>query len=265
MRVALHPDTLESVKVKDYMEEFGKPTFDPKDAHIPKAICPYCSNKLAVAAETVNRIAHFRHPDNTNCPSIETARLPYESLTPSCPDPVAGRELRKAFRKNWKRHFDKLKELAPGLSFYGEFLPLLERSLKQSIWHYVGMTEAVVPYTLVLLADFPVWTSKPKDGKPERKYWLRYFMAAGHNDISDLWIRPANMPKLYRVSFKSPKRKSTRPPYEDLVKTTPLEINASFLTAPEPSLSPKLIADMESWFDRHASQFPPLSPKLGTK
>lgn len=252
MHVALDPVTLKLISVGEYVRKFGQPTLGKEKQNIPRAVCPFCGSPLYVRAKTPVRAMHFAHGRNPDCPTIEPARLPYLVLKPTDPDPDAGLRLRRTFRKNWQRHFAKLASEVPGLNYREEFIPLLERSLTQRIWEYRDLAEDMLPYVLLLLADFPPWTgfSNP-DGTWHRRYWLRFYLGRDAADIPDLWIGPEDSSKLYRASFEPPSRRTSRPKYENLVRITKIPLSNEFLQTPIEPPRPFIVERVEEWLARH--------------
>ncbi|MEO3432387.1 hypothetical protein [Inquilinus sp. CAU 1745] len=189
MRAALHPSADRKINAEAYEREIGHRSVDRSISDDRrKARCPYCLQRLAVRAATTQRSAHFAHPsDGGFCPSKKPAGEPYLDLTPTNPDPGAARSLKRAFKRNWVKHYRRLEAMVPFLSVR-EFLSLLDEADEKQIWGHVGLEERWIPYILVLLADFPPYTSRQKDGKPARIYWFRFWFGSKITEIGQLWI-----------------------------------------------------------------------------
>ena len=249
MRIALHPHTRQKIDHARYIKEFGHKDVVGKEVDLrPEAICPFCGGNVYSAAEKT-RTPHFRHHPGAFCPSMEPAGRPYLPLTPNNPDPVAGAVLRAAFRLHWRRHYVAIRRLVPCLS-PEEFVDLIRIASEQGVWDYIGFEEIDIPYVFLLMADFPPWTSTKANGKHERDLWLRFFYNPEVRAVEDLWIIPRQNVVLHRVSFKAPKNKRARPPYEDLLKETTIEMDQTFLEGPEPNLPGFIVTVVERCFAR---------------
>lgn len=245
VRIGLHPETLQKITAEDYSNRTGARTVERLDGFkAADAICEFCRENIYLAGGSSDRVLHFRHRPGGHCPTKIPAGRPYLELTPVDGDPTSGAHLRSDVRRNWKRHFSALSNLVPFLS-PEEFTSLLEIASERRVWDYRGLQEENVPYVLVLVADFPPWTSIKRNGRPERKLWFRFMYRSQVQSISDLWIRPSERPVLYRTSFISPKHRNGRPAYEDLQLSKPMDESLP------PRDPPDFVAkSVEGWFSR---------------
>ncbi len=236
----------------DFGKVFGNQTADENDDFVqPRARCRTCHSRLGYVAAKTKRIAHFRHPKSVFCPTKFPAGRPYVSLTPSVPDQAAGRLLRQEFRRLWKWHYDAMQRyLVPFLST-NEFLALLGIANEHRSWDYVGLTQDMLPYCLVLMADFPPWTGYTPKGREGRKLWFRFWFEHHMTDLEDLWIVDGD-PVLHRASFHPPASKRGRPAYEDLIADlVRAPLPADFLRIDEPAIPDFVVRQVDDWFANH--------------
>lgn len=252
MRVAKHPFKDQDIEAADFGKTFGNQTADENDDFVqPRARCRTCNSELGFVAAKTRRIAHFRHRNDVFCPTKFPAGQPYVNLTPIAPDNAAGVALRREFRRRWKWHYAAIqKHFVPFLSTK-EFLALLGIANEHRSWDYVGLTQEMIPYCLVLMADFPPWTGYVPKNREGRKLWFRFWYEHRMADLNDLWIVDGD-PVLHRASFQPPATKRGRPAYEDLIADKVLDpLPANFLEADEPAVSTFVIEQVDRWFINH--------------
>lgn len=278
MRIAQDPHTGRKITVVEFVQEYGNSLgIDDGDGiealndTIEKAVCPFCKHSLTIIAQIPDKVAHFRHPQNVNCPTTHPAGESYLPLPPNPGDPEVARRLRQAFRRNWKKHYRCLSSffyqsngkrgLVPHLSVQ-EFIALLDAAHRRNVWSYRGLRETYLPYIFVVLMDFPPWTgnkekvkkeNKKTTYKPKRKFWFRFWFDSGIEEINDLWIRQNSKTQLYRASYTPPARRTTIPRYEDIVDFYPLPMLDDFLNAKEPNFLKHTTNKVEKWFNHHPS------------
>lgn len=128
-------------------------------------------------------------------------------------------------------YYQNLERLIPYLSLK-EFLALVVEANRLRIWEYRHLAEWEIPYVFVLMVDFPVTNSRMKDGKPQRKYWFRFWYDSSVSSLDDLWISRASEPVLYRASYPQPKRSGVVPSIESLITFYPIERTSDLLIRP---------------------------------
>ncbi|PYE93037.1 hypothetical protein C8J35_11635 [Rhizobium sp. PP-F2F-G38] len=252
MRTAKHPFDDRDIDAVAFGKTFGNRTADENDNFVqPRALCRTCHSRLSYVAAKTRRTAHFRHPKGVFCPTKFPAGQPYVNLTPSTPDDAAGAALRREFRRRWKWHYDAIQaHLVPFLSAK-EFLALLGIANEHRSWDYVGLTQEMIPYCLVLMADFPPWTGYVRKGQEGRKLWFRFWFEHRMTGLDDLWIADGD-PVLHRASFQPPATRRGRPAYEDLIADkVPGPLPADYLDAAEPVVPDFVINQVDRWFVNH--------------
>lgn len=232
MRIALHPTKTDQITIDRYWAQFGHRPLLAADTR-PRARCPFCSQLLNdVAGRTGHTIGHFAHlPGSAGCPSKEPAGRPYIRLTPLTTDPQWAQWLKSQFLYYWERYYQKLERLIPYLSLQ-EFLALVAEANRLRIWEYRHLDEWEIPYVFVLMVDFPVANSRMREGKPQRKYWFRFWYDSSVSCLDDLWIRRVGEPVLYRASYPQPKRSGVVPGMESLITFYPIERTDDYLMKP---------------------------------
>lgn len=128
-----------------------------------------------------------------------------------------------------------------------EFIGLLEIAMENRIWDYKGFRETDIPYSLLLLADFPPWTSTRRNRTHERRLWNRFWYSPNVRTIDMLWIEPVERVQLFRAFFEPPARRNGRLAYEDLIRYDPVPIDRNFLEGPEPRVATFVDATVEAW------------------
>lgn len=225
------------MSVEAWRRDFGERPLTPAAPARPKARCPRCFARLdVVAVQSILRAPHFAHPRGAACDTIDFARLPFDELEPGRSDPQAGRLLRLAFARNWRSHFHVLKELVTAFSIE-EFIALIERADEKRVWNYVGLPERLIPYVLVLLADFTPDTAY----RPDRAYgrfrprtrWERFWVPERPRSLSDLWIKVPPIDYIVRGGFHLPNDPAALPSVDDYDVDT-FVFDAHFLDGPPP-------------------------------
>lgn len=249
MRIAWHPTNNSFVRASDVEREYGKKTPSLDDTYeAPPARCRLCSANLFLVKGNPRRLAHFRHPKQTACPTLEPSGKPYLRFKPTNPDLVSGARIRKMVLERWQELYAELQRLVPYFS-PGEFKVLLRRATDLGTWDYRDLEFSDLARTLVLLADYPPWT-----GLPGRKLWFRFWYDVNIQYADELWIRQSEMPVLFRASFSPPSSRKSRPEYEDV------EAIKDEWSEPEyiPSIRRSEIFEIDRWFLRHTRDFPPI-------
>ena len=255
MHEALHPHVRRRITVTQYIAEFGRlPTNHKGPDYRPPARCPFCVQHLSIVGDKSNKTdGHFAHrPKGGFCPSKKPAGKPYLELTPRASNPAAGRALRADFKRTWQLHYRHLESIVPALH-YREFLALLDLSERWRIWEYAKLDLGHIPYVFIVLADFPPASGRLNpDGSFMRRLWLRFLYDSSLRHIEDLWIRPAAPRALYRVTYTAPAR-AAAPGLKDLLKSTPLKIDTSFIApgAPSKPVDTWLEGIVNNWFATH--------------
>nr|WP_295829929.1 hypothetical protein [uncultured Azospirillum sp.] len=252
MRTALHPSENRFINVEDYIADFGHRIADRGAADdVLRARCPFCPSRLSHRAAIPDRVAHFCHPEGAECPSMAPAGQPYIDLTPTDPDPEAERAIKRAFRHNWQRHVRRMEQIVPCLHFK-EVLALLDFATERRMWGHRGLREEDLPYVLILSADFPPDTGTRKEGRPERRFWFRYWFSHQIRNLAQLWIEPPENVTLFRALYEPPPRRP-RPDLTDLFRIDVIDRTTEFL-GQEPRALPGWYAEkIEAWFRRHPS------------
>lgn len=231
MKLALHPKNNDPITIEQYWSQFGHRPILAADTR-PRARCPFCPQLLNdVAGRSEHTIGHFAHlPGSEPCPSKEPAGVPYIRLTPEAPDTEWADWLRKQFLHNWERYYRKLEELVPFLALK-EFFALITEANRLRVWEYRHLEPWEIPYVFVLMFDFPVVSSRAKDGKPLRKFWFRFWYDATVTSLDDLWIERSTDPVFYRASYPQPKRRGAVPGPESIVKFYSIPRDRDYLVA----------------------------------
>jgi len=82
---------------------------------------------------------------------------------------------------------------------------VVARADRQRLWEYARLAEELVPYMLVMLADFPPRTGLPAWGNiPGRTHWYRFWFPLQADDPTDLWIRGNAVEQIIRGEFIPP-------------------------------------------------------------
>lgn len=249
MRAALHPFSIRRITVQDYRQEFGSTPIDRGYLRLPPARCPRCFIGLSIRAEAAvgSVTAHFYHEAGAACDVIEFGRGSFEGLEPRERDRDAGTALRASFQQNWRAHYRVLQELVPKLSV-NEFVTLVGRADRQRLWEYVRLPEDLVPYMLVMLADFPPRTGLPaKRPFPGRTHWYRFWFPLPLNDPADLWIRGNVTEHIIRGEFIPPTR-GREFPDPDTFDFVVLPIRSGFLATPGTPLAPYIEQRVQEMF-----------------
>ncbi|WAJ29539.1 hypothetical protein [Antarcticirhabdus aurantiaca] len=186
--------------------------------------------------QSILRAPHFTHPRGAACDTIDFARIPFDELEPGRCDPQAGRLLRVAFALNWRSHLGIMKDLVTAFSIE-EFIALVKRADERRVWEYVDLPEKLLPYVLVLLADFTPDTAY----RPNRIYgrfrpltrWERFWVPERRQTLSDLWIRVPPIDYIVRGGFRLPNDPTALPPVDDYDVDT-FVFDAHFLERPAP-------------------------------
>jgi hypothetical protein len=232
MRIALHPTKNEAIRIDQYIKEFGRRPLLGEDLR-ERARCSFCPAKLTdVAGKTDDTMGHFAHwPKSGYCPSKEPAGRPYLRLTPVNPNPEWARYLKTVFLEKWEQYYIKLGKLVPLLSI-DEFFALVHEANRLRVWEYHHLTPWEIPYTFVLMNDFPTTNSQKRNKIPQRKYWFRFWYDSSVSSLDDLWINREDDPVLFRASFIQPMRKGAVPKLDALVDFYPLVREKDYLTEP---------------------------------
>lgn len=198
MRIALDPQTHESITPEQFIARYGRTPIGSSTSSV-RAICESCEQELSlVGGKTTNTQAHFSHfPNSGFCPTKKSAGRPYENMRPTNPDPKHARLIRAAFVNRWQWVYSEIQRLVPELDAQ-EFLELVKRADKDEIWGYRHLTLLQVPELFLMLADFPPHTSRFK----RRIYWMRFWYSANIRSIEDLWITPPTEVRLLRASYR---------------------------------------------------------------
>lgn len=207
MREALHPFGHNLIDPPRYWLEFGRKPLDKTSDARPRARCSICKQEVFDrGGRTGEIVSHFAHITGQGfCPTKEPAGKPYLELSPRFVDQQNAISLRKIFSLEWIRYFNKLRGLVPCLSA-DEFVLLVGLANKYRIWEYARLSAWEIPYVFLMLADFPVKTSLPINGKPARKFWFRFWYDPKVRNIEDLWINKPEEVRFFRASYNPPAR-----------------------------------------------------------
>lgn len=243
MREALHPNKNLYITIEDYLQDFGRKPVMGTDRR-PRARCPECKQQLNdVAGKSKHSIGHFAHFKSlVHCTKKTSAKIPFVGLTPRNPDTAHGIYLRTKFYEHREWHYSLMNDLVTYLS-YQEFFALIKEANRLRIWEYRHLQEWELPYTLVLVNDFPSHTSYKKQGVPQRKYWVRFWYETSAANLEDLWIRGSNQSKLNRGAYKQPSNPNITPSFSDMSHILDITKEANFLNKPLPRL-PQWLKDI---------------------
>uniref|UniRef100_Q07NW2 Uncharacterized protein n=1 Tax=Rhodopseudomonas palustris (strain BisA53) TaxID=316055 RepID=Q07NW2_RHOP5 len=248
MRSAIDKASGQEVSAEEFHKRIGSRTAQVEDRfQQPDAICRVCHESVYLVDGSPERASHFRHRIKSFCPTIFPTGEPYMKMTPNRGDAASGQVLRAAVRRHWHAHYSVLRGIVPFLS-PEEFVSLLQFASERRTWDYRGLCESQIPYVMILLADFPPWTSTRKGGQNERHLWFRFWYSRHAQSIEDLWTRPRGQPMLYRGSFTPPDRQNGRPLFDNLLADKPVDLDYDFLTR-ETRVPPQFVSNhVERWF-----------------
>lgn len=224
------------------------------------ARCPVCAKPLHIRQSTLKRLPHFAHFPKSSCPTQKKAGEPFTELTPRDPDSAAESAIKRAFRRSWRCHYQRLNSGAfiPYFSVR-EFLLALDLATKRRSWSYRGLQLQDIPYVLALRCDFTPWTGAQKqllDGtwQPRRKFWFRFWLESTGESVDQLWINGRGAVSLIRATYKPPAQQGSAPPSINDIVGMPKDIDVTepFLDGPQPvGLSKHAEDKIEEWFNRH--------------
>lgn len=137
-------------------------------ADIPR--CKVCNNILSfIAVANNNRTTHFRHPENSGCPTIGYNHSHFANLRPTEQD-----ESNALYLKNWVLEngyllYRQFCGILGGSIKYPEFTEILIAANNRKCWYYVGLTIDILPYTL--LVNYGVFQKeKGRRGREQRVF-----------------------------------------------------------------------------------------------
>lgn len=153
-----------------------------------------CNEILSIVAEhNPDRDTHFRHPANTNCPSVLTNAVPYSQLQNIPIDQTQIQNIKLLFLENLHRIFRKCEELIPNLSF-NEFFDIVEFANNSNIWGYANIDIEYIPYILCTCKDYF------QQRNPYRTFSF-HFVFGDVERVDELWINANNNASvIYRVN-----------------------------------------------------------------
>lgn len=152
-----------------------------------------CQKVMTIVGEhNANRATHFRHPANTDCPSVLVNATKYSQLQGTPIDTERAKTIKGLFLENIHRVFKKCEDLIPNLSFK-EFYDIVGFANKLNVWGYVDVDIEYIPYILCTCKD--VFQKK----SPYRNYPF-HFVFANVKRVDELWINiNHNANIIYRV------------------------------------------------------------------
>lgn len=155
--------------------------------------CIICNNIFIIVAEHNPKTTHFRHPRNTNCPSIPENAVPYQQLHNIPIDNGQIEATKNLFIHNVHRIFNKCIELIPNLSF-AEFNEIIKKADSLNVWGYIDIDIEYIPYILCTCKDYFAQRN------PYRSFSFHFVF--GHiNTVNQLWINVNNNAQvIYRVN-----------------------------------------------------------------
>jgi hypothetical protein len=159
--------------------------------------CKVCHNILSfVAIANQNRITHFRHPENSGCPSVESNGLRYSYLYPVERDESNAIELKQWVLDNGYYLYKQMCEILGASIRYQEFTEILHSANERDCWYYVGLTKEILPYTLLVnYGEF-----KKVKGRKGRELKIYLAFDSTITSYEQLWINPnSNSEYIFRI------------------------------------------------------------------
>lgn len=160
----------------------------------PICIVNNCNAVLSIVAEhNPDRDTHFRHPANTNCPSVLANAIPYRQLQNIPIDQTQIQNIKILFLENLHRIFIKCQELIPNLSF-SEFFDIVRYANHLNIWGYTAIDIEYIPYILCTCKNYFIQRN------PYRTFSF-HFIFGDVERVNELWINTNNNANvIYRVN-----------------------------------------------------------------
>ncbi|MGE6756041.1 hypothetical protein ACQKFO_21810 [Rossellomorea sp. NPDC071047] len=149
--------------------------------------CKVCNHQLSfVSKASSKRTMHFRHPDNSRCPTIlENANL-YSNLTPQLKDTSNALELKEWVKENGYLLYKQMCFILGGSMKWSEFTEILLLGKQRDIFLYSGLTTNLLPYTL--LANYGIF---PKiKGRTGRDFSCFMCFSPTVSSFEQLWNEP---------------------------------------------------------------------------
>jgi len=116
------------------------------------AYCLVCDNRLSVAADSSpNTRSHFRHKQNSDCPTVDSYKERYSNLVFRNYIPEQKERLLAEVKDNLSKIYNECRKLCGNALFYSEFKELLELASKKRVWEYAHLELKHIPYCLLTL------------------------------------------------------------------------------------------------------------------
>ncbi|HEK2896541.1 TPA: hypothetical protein SMT94_000629 [Proteus mirabilis] len=222
---AFHPEKDILINDKEYIEFTLERGYQiVKGA--PKARCPICNQEMNLIAGKNKDNGHFRHRENSCCPTIEINNERYLYLFRGDRNDEVQIENKDFTKRNIRNIYSKVKEITPFLD-YQEFMEILKEARRINIYGYAKLNPAYLPYIFVTLINF----LPNKSYKKQRKLKFIFFYKSGINSIDELWINRGDLSKLFRISYQNNTAK----------KITRININTDYLNENNEFLTDKQI------------------------
>lgn len=160
-------------------------------------ICKVCNSSLTFVATARNqRTTHFRHPDNSNCPTVKFNSKLYENFRPKEKDYQNARKLKEWVIDNPYLLFRQMWKILGGSIRYSEFTDILTAANKRQIWYYVGLEVEMLPYTL--LVNYGLFPKlKDRTGR-EREMYMAF--ESNLSSYEEIWNKPSSEAKyIFRI------------------------------------------------------------------
>lgn len=152
-------------------------------------ICKVCNNILSIVAPaTINRTTHFRHPDHSKCPTVQSNSKLFVNLRPKEIDHQNAIRLKEWVINNGYLIYRQMCEILGGSIEYQEFTKILIAANERLIWYYVGLTIDILPYTL--LVNFGEFDKKKNRTGRNHKMYMAFDTTI--TTYEELWNRPSS-------------------------------------------------------------------------
>ncbi|MEH6990547.1 hypothetical protein [Cytobacillus firmus] len=158
---------------KNWHEKLGKSIsadewYRNYSTDIPR--CKVCNNILSfIAVANNNRTTHFRHPENSGCPTIGYNHSHFANLLRTEQDETNALYLKKWVLENGYLLYKQMCEILGASIKYPEFTEILIAGNHRKCWYYFDLTVSILPYTL--LVNYGVFQKeKGRKGREQRVF-----------------------------------------------------------------------------------------------
>lgn len=233
MDKAYIPQTGRALTVPEYVKQFG-PKLSASGAPLrrPIAQCRVCQILMHTKNENIpGRVQGWAHnPSTTWCPLKDSAKVPYQLLTPTQPDKAAGRRRREDFLWNWKHHWGLVRSIVPRCDI-NQLIDFIGQADNTGFWDHVDLEEWYLPYIFLSFFEFPPpKTPAAARGQPT---WIRCYFDARVRGYRDLWIQTNGSWGFFVAHYQVPARGASPGP-KHLISDAPYAVDNTFLTRPAP-------------------------------